>query len=524
MAVINKTNSIMEFPLQISRQYGAPIERYSVFYNQVDAETYATTSPLAYVGQIIAIVDEGTSTSTAYIISNTAGDLVEIGSGSAQPMLFVANESAMLGLTDIEPGQQVYREDTNTIWIFKGGDASQLSQWVESASQNDTVWNGTENKVIFYALTEANYKSIGSPDTNTLYFLTDTGRVMKGAADLTKSVLAVDAIPSVGNAILDKLYINKTTYEAKLTVDNTNWITLTPGYLTDGANWASADSSKFATIGLIKTGISEAISSVSTDASFDSAAGTIKVSNGAAATLSGVAHGITYDSGALKITIPQYGSDDLVINIPKDKFVTAGKYYEDYPEVSPTHHKVIVLTIDNQDDPVIIPAEALVNIYQADNTAKNLVVSISEDNKISAQLIIDPKSGNALTYSDAGFLVDISGKLDKLSGALGQKLIISNADGSITESGYGIQSTGDLTDSTTDIAANKVIYDALAKKVSVVQGVQDNLVVFGAGNTIADSAKKIGGSALASSPDANTVATEAAVKAAVDDALEWKTF
>ena len=53
---------------------------------------------------------------------------------------------------------------------------------------------------------------------------------------------------------------------------------------------------------------------------------------------------------------------------------------------------------------------------------------------------------------------------------------------------------------------------------------QDNLVVFGAGNTIADSAKKIGGSALASSPDANTVATEAAVKAAVDDALEWKTF
>ena len=183
-----------------------------------------------------------------------------------------------------------------------------------------------------------------------------------------------------------------------------------------------------------------------------------------------------------------------------------------------------MLTIDNQDDPVIIPAEALVNIYQADNTAKNLVVSISEDNKISAQLIIDPKSGNALTYSDAGFLVDISGKLDKLSGALGQKLIISNTDGSITESGYGIQSTGDLTDSTTDIAANKVIYDALAKKVSVVQGVQDNLVVFGGGNTIADSAKKIGGSALASSPDANTVATEAAVKAAVDDALEWKTF
>ena len=68
----------------------------------------------------------------------------------------------------------------------------------------------------------------------------------------------------------------------------------------------------------------------------------------------------------MKITIPQYGSEDLVINIPKDKFVTTGKYYENYPETDPTHHKVIVLTIDNQDEPVIIPAEALVNIYTAD--------------------------------------------------------------------------------------------------------------------------------------------------------------
>lgn len=524
MAVIKKDNSYMEFPLQISRQYGGPIDRYSVFYSMDDATNYATTSPLSYVGQIISVVDEAAQTSTAYQISNTAGDLVEVGKGANKPMLFVADEAAMLALQDIEVGQQVYREDKKTIWIFKGGDASQLSNWVESAAQNDTVWNGTTNKVVFYSLTQKQYDALGSKDANTLYFTSDTGKVFKGTADMTKSVIVTDAIPAVADAILDKLYIDSASFEAKITVDGSNWIILSPGYLTDGANWASADSKKFATIGLIKKGISSAVEAISLNTTFDSTSGTVKVGEGEGATLSGIAHGVAYDDSLLKITIPQYGQEDLVINIPKDKFVTAGKYYEDYPETDPTHHKVIVLTIDNQDEPVIIPAEAFVNIYTADNTAKNLVVTISDDNKISAQLIIDPASGNALRYSDAGFMVDISGKLDKLSGALGQKLLISNTDGTISESGYGIQTEGDITDSTSDLAVNKVIYDALAKKLDAVEGTENNIVVFGTGKTIKDSAKAVGGDKLKATVDANTVATEAAVKAAIDEALEWSTI
>lgn len=524
MAVIKKDNSYMEFPLQISRQYGGPIDRYSVFYSMDDATNYATTSPLSYVGQIISVVDEAAQTSTAYQISNTAGDLVEVGKGANKPMLFVADEAAMLALQDIEVGQQVYREDKKTIWIFKGGDASQLSNWVESAAQNDTVWNGTTNKVVFYSLTQTQYDALGSKDANTLYFTSDTGKVFKGTADMTKSVIVTDAIPAVADAILDKLYIDSASFEAKITVDGSNWIILSPGYLTDGANWASADSKKFATIGLIKKGISSAVEAISLNTTFDSTSGTVKVGEGEGATLSGIAHGVAYDASLLKITIPQYGQEDLVINIPKDKFVTAGKYYEDYPETDPTHHKVIVLTIDNQDEPVIIPAEAFVNIYTADNTAKNLVVTISDDNKISAQLIIDPASGNALRYSDAGFMVDISGKLDKLSGALGHKLLISNTDGTISESGYGIQTEGDITDSTSDLAVNKVIYDALAKKLDAVEGTENNIVVFGTGKTIKDSAKAVGGDKLKATVDANTVATEAAVKAAIDEALEWSTI
>lgn len=79
MAVIKPNNSYMEFPLQISRQYGAPIDKYSVFYSLSAAADYAKTSALAYVGQIISVVDQANKTSTVYQIINISGDLVEVG-------------------------------------------------------------------------------------------------------------------------------------------------------------------------------------------------------------------------------------------------------------------------------------------------------------------------------------------------------------------------------------------------------------------------------------------------------------
>lgn len=524
MALINKSNAFMEFPLQIARQYNGPIERYSVFYDLDSATTYASTNPLAYVGQIIAVVDENANESVAYIISNTDGDLVEIGSGSSQPMMFVADEAEMLALAEIEIGQQVYREDTHTIFIYKGGDIATLTNWVESAAASDTVWYGTENKVIFYNITQSGYDALETKSADTLYFVSDTKRIYKGSAELTQSVVVTESTPDVASAVVDKLYINPSSLEVKITVDNATWLTMSPGYLTDGATWANAASGKLATIGLIKKGIQEAIDSISTDAQFDSTTGAVKVGDGSEAVLTGVTHGITYDASTLTITVPQYGQAPLEINIPKDKFVTAGKYYEDYPEDNPTVHKVIVLTIENQENPVIIPAQALVDIYTADNESKNLVVTISSDNKISAQLILDPNSNNALTYSDKGFLVDVSGKLDRLTGCLGQKLVISNTDGSITESGYGIQAEGDLTESTNEIAVNAVIYAALAKKVNLVDGVEGNIMIFGSNGSIVDSGKKFGGEELEASASVNTVASEAGVRKAIDDALNWGTI
>lgn len=317
----------LDFAVAFNRQTAFPLDAKSYFESLAAAQAAAATAEEAgsssttyYYGQTVAVVEN--SIATLYVIQPDK-TLKEVGSGKSQPMKFVADEAEMLALqlTNEDVGQQVYREDTHTVWIYKGGDASQLANWVESSGQ------------------------------------------------------------------------------------------------------------------------------VNLDATFDNTNGNIKVGSGNPATLTNVAHGITYDSTALKITIPQYGSSDLVINIPKDKFVTAGRYYEAYPEppATATHHKVIVLTIDNQTEPVIIPAESLVNVYTADNTGKNVEITISDDYKISANISL------AGTADDAG------------------KILVASTDGKSIE--YGSAKLSDL-------ATTAAITELLKTKRDIVTPTADGVLVY----------------------------------------------
>nr|DAD95599.1 MAG TPA: hypothetical protein [Myoviridae sp. ctg8M33] len=76
----DKSFAFMEFPLSMSRQDAFPLDKSSVFYSLDEAKTYAKTSPLAYVGQHISVVEEGTS--TAYQIKNETGDLEPLGAAA----------------------------------------------------------------------------------------------------------------------------------------------------------------------------------------------------------------------------------------------------------------------------------------------------------------------------------------------------------------------------------------------------------------------------------------------------------
>lgn len=85
MAIINKNFKFMELPLSISRQDAFPVDRYSVFYKLSGsdvsaAEWYALNSPLAYPGQVIAVVNEESSSVDVYKI-NIDGSLSIVGAG-----------------------------------------------------------------------------------------------------------------------------------------------------------------------------------------------------------------------------------------------------------------------------------------------------------------------------------------------------------------------------------------------------------------------------------------------------------
>ena len=83
MAIINKEAKTVNRQLQFDRQYAGSLDKSEIFYSLTDAREYAQTSPIAYVGQTIKVVDETSGKTTAYVIQNTAGALLALATGSS---------------------------------------------------------------------------------------------------------------------------------------------------------------------------------------------------------------------------------------------------------------------------------------------------------------------------------------------------------------------------------------------------------------------------------------------------------
>lgn len=82
MAVLDKNIVSMSMPKAMSRGNPIALDASAVWYTYAELENYAKTNPVAYVGQILSLVDEDQQTATAYIITDAAGTLQKIGTGS----------------------------------------------------------------------------------------------------------------------------------------------------------------------------------------------------------------------------------------------------------------------------------------------------------------------------------------------------------------------------------------------------------------------------------------------------------
>lgn len=109
MAVIKTLYGASALPIAFSRGNPIPLDKTEIWYSLDELKTYAQSSVVAYVGQIVTHVDQDNSTATAYIITNTAGDLQEVGTGavSYDNITIEANDEGAAALKDF--GKKYYK-------------------------------------------------------------------------------------------------------------------------------------------------------------------------------------------------------------------------------------------------------------------------------------------------------------------------------------------------------------------------------------------------------------------------------
>lgn len=82
MATINKNYSASSLPVAFSRGNNIPIDSSLVWYSLEELQAYASSSPVAYVGQVLSLVDETNNTAKVYIIADANGTLKEAGAAT----------------------------------------------------------------------------------------------------------------------------------------------------------------------------------------------------------------------------------------------------------------------------------------------------------------------------------------------------------------------------------------------------------------------------------------------------------
>lgn len=107
MAMIKKDGNFMGLPMNIARGNPIPLDKSEIWYSYEEMINYAQTSPVAYVGQILGLVNEADNTATAYIILNTDGEVKEVGKATVVDKATIVIDEETLSLKDF--GKRFYK-------------------------------------------------------------------------------------------------------------------------------------------------------------------------------------------------------------------------------------------------------------------------------------------------------------------------------------------------------------------------------------------------------------------------------
>lgn len=193
------------FPLNFRRGNPNPLDNSSVWASLEAAQNYAATDPVAYVGQILTVVDSGNNIATVYAIQDVAGTLKKVGTSPVgdESTITVA-EDGTVSLYGVA-GLQLTREDDQGV-VTKINYQPLLVDgkltWVEpSATTVEGLATEIEGLKTRISAVES---TVGNAE----------GGLVKGVADNTAGITAINE--KIGNVTEGKTVvemINESVYD-----------------------------------------------------------------------------------------------------------------------------------------------------------------------------------------------------------------------------------------------------------------------------------------------------------------------
>lgn len=218
MAVIQKEYNYMAFPQSFSRGNPIPLDKSSLWFSMEEMSNYSKTDATAYVGQILTLVNEADNSATAYIISNAAGDLVEVGAATlGDNKTITLDENGVLSLKNW--GKEYYK------WVDAVGEEGQEG-YVAAHHEKQLVdethpWiAGLEPKSV--AGTDGTFEIAWyQPSTTTVEGLSSTVNTLRTSVETIQQTIGDEATEgSILNKLAGKLDIAGGTMTGALTLDD----------------------------------------------------------------------------------------------------------------------------------------------------------------------------------------------------------------------------------------------------------------------------------------------------------------
>lgn len=375
--------------------------------------------------------------------------------------------------------------------------------------------------ITWHFVTRAAYDAATEAEktSDKLFFLSDTGEIYRGTQNFSQSIVLYADEPS--SKAVGKLYVDQNTLEGKVW-NGSAWTTvIQPVQSSVSASNTNMPVSGKAVSDFVGAEIAKVTGSsdLVTGIGYDSGSNKLTVSMADGTSdeieMSNVAADLSYNSetGLLQVKNAQGTAIGTGINLDLERFVDNATYDHEAG--------TITLTFNRGGDPLVIDIGDLVDTYTAKSSSTiNLTVT---GNEFTAEAIVSSADGNMLQKTEQGLYVavDLAGYMVRDTDAVDGNLAKFDSNGHAVDAGITAGGATLAASASASVLATEAAVDAIrtalqtaidSKMAKVATGKANQVLTATTDGNAQASGYTLGGATLAASPNASTLASEAAVK------------